>query len=64
MPVRWKLVGRILVALAGSALAGAGLVPDTTVGSPRAVLMLVAGILGAVGTVLVLYGDPSDASST
>jgi hypothetical protein len=54
---RLKLVGRILVAVGALLVGYAFSLPDGSGTSPRALVGLLAGILMAVGNILVLYGD-------
>lgn len=57
MTARLKLVGRILVAVGALLVGYAFSLPDGSGTSLRGLVGLLAGILGAVGTVLVMYGD-------
>jgi len=59
---RLKLVGRILTALAFVLMPYAITLPDGSGTSPRGLVALLGGILVAICTVLVMYGDGEDGS--
>lgn len=53
--VEYALIGHVLEAVAGASMAGSALVADSTPSSPRSLLLLLAGILLAVGEVLAAH---------
>lgn len=59
MAIDYSTAGHVLEAVAGASMAGSALVADGTPSSPRSLLLLVAGILLAVGEVLVARGSSS-----
>jgi len=58
-----KLVGRILSAVGGLLVGYAFSLPDGSGTSLRGLVGLLAGILLAVGALLIQYGDGGDVSS-
>ncbi len=57
MAFDYGTAGHVLEAIAGASMAGSVLVADGTPSSPRSLLLLLAGILLAVGEVLVAHAS-------